>query len=96
MLCRKNVKNHGRYPHDQGQQDAEDLDTPILYGTYPMYWAAIRAADLRQIWASADDFGLMTYDPGFVNTASPRGRVTFVDRERGILRSCLKEILRFA
>ena len=59
---------------------------PVLYGTYPTYGAAIRAADLRQIRVSADDFGLMTYDPGFVNTASTRSRITFVDGERGILR----------
>ena len=59
---------------------------PVLYGTHPTYGAAIRAADLRQIRVSADDFGLMTYDPGFVNTASTRSRITFVDGERGILR----------
>ncbi|HXX39788.1 MAG TPA: citrate/2-methylcitrate synthase, partial [bacterium] len=58
---------------------------PILYGTYPTYGAAIRAADLRQIQVSADDFGLMTYDPGFLNTASTRSRITFIDGERGIL-----------
>jgi citrate synthase len=61
-------------------------DVPILYGTYPTYGAAIRAADLRQIRVSADDFGLMTYDPGLLNTASARSRITFVDGERGILR----------
>jgi citrate synthase len=59
---------------------------PIFYGTYPAYGAAIRAADLRQIRVSEDDFGLMTYDPGLVNTAATRSRVTFVDGERGILR----------
>jgi len=58
---------------------------PISYGTYPTYGAAIRAADLRQIQVSADDFGLMTYDPGFLNTASTRSRITFIDGERGIL-----------
>ncbi len=61
-------------------------DIPILYGTYPTYGAAIRAADLRQIRVSEDDFGLMTYDPGLVNTAPTRSRVTFIDGERGILR----------
>ncbi|HEV2357385.1 MAG TPA: citrate synthase [bacterium] len=59
---------------------------PIVYGTYPTYGAAIRAADLRQVRTSDDDFGLMTYDPGLVNTAAARSRVTFVDGERGILR----------
>ncbi|HXX38560.1 MAG TPA: citrate (Si)-synthase, partial [bacterium] len=56
---------------------------PILYGTYPTYGAAIRAEDLRQIQVSADDFGLMTYDPGLLNTASTRSRITFIDGERG-------------
>jgi citrate synthase len=64
----------------------KSYDIPILYGTYPTYGAAIRAADLRQIRVSADDFGLMTYDPGLLNTAATRSRVTFVDGERGILR----------
>jgi len=64
----------------------KSYEIPILYGTYPTYGAAVRAADLRQIRASDDDFGLMTYDPGLLNTATTRSRVTFVDGERGILR----------
>ena len=60
-------------------------EVPIVYGTYPTYGAAIRAADLRGIKVSADDFGLMTYDPGLTNTASTRSRITFIDGERGIL-----------
>ena len=46
----------------------------------------IRALDLRQIKVSDDDFGLMTYDPGFTNTASCRSSVTFIDGDKGILR----------
>jgi len=46
---------------------------------------AIRAIDLRQIRTSPDDFGLMTYDPAFTNTASCRSKITFIDGERGIL-----------
>ena len=45
----------------------------------------IRALDLRQIKASADDFGLMTYDPAFTNTASCKSRITFIDGDKGIL-----------
>jgi citrate synthase len=45
----------------------------------------IRAIDLRQIKVAADDFGLMTYDPGFLNTASCKSRITFIDGDRGIL-----------
>jgi len=46
---------------------------------------AIRAMDLRQIKTSDEDFGLLTYDPGFVNTASCRSRVTFIDGDQGVL-----------
>ena len=41
------------------------------------------AMDLRQIKASEDDFGLLTYDPSFTKTASCRSDITFVDGERG-------------
>jgi len=47
---------------------------------------AIRTADLRDIKISADDFGLMGYDPAFTNTASCKSRITFIDGDRGILR----------
>jgi citrate synthase len=46
---------------------------------------AIKALDLRQIKASEADFGLMTYDPAFTNTASCKSRITFIDGNRGIL-----------
>ena len=45
----------------------------------------VRATDLRQIKVGADDFGLMSYDPAFMNTAACRSRITFLDGERGIL-----------
>ncbi len=45
----------------------------------------IRALDLRQIKVDEGDFGLMTYDPAFTNTASCRSRITFIDGDRGIL-----------
>ncbi len=47
---------------------------------------AIRAADLRQIKVGDDDFGLMTYDPAFTNTASCKSRITYIDGDQGILR----------
>ena len=47
---------------------------------------AIRAADLRQIKASPTDFGLMTYDPAFMNTASCKSAITYIDGDAGILR----------
>jgi citrate synthase len=45
----------------------------------------IRAMDLRQIKAAPDDFGLMTYDPAFMNTANCRSSITYIDGDKGIL-----------
>jgi citrate synthase len=45
----------------------------------------VRAMDLRQIKVSDDDFGMMTYDPAFTNTASCRSAITYIDGEAGIL-----------
>jgi citrate synthase len=45
----------------------------------------IKATDLRQIKAGADDPGLMTYDPAFMNTAACYSRITFIDGDKGIL-----------
>src|SRR4029079_10055837 len=53
-------------------------EIPIEHGT-------IRALDLRQIKAGSDDFGLMTYDPAFTNTAACRSTITFIDGDKGIL-----------
>jgi citrate synthase len=47
---------------------------------------AIRTSDLRQIKVDADDFGLLGYDPAFLNTASCRSAITFIDGDKGILR----------
>jgi citrate synthase len=46
----------------------------------------IRAMDLRQIRVDPDEFGMMSYDPAFTNTASTRSTVTEIDGGRGILR----------
>ena len=54
-------------------------ELPITDGT-------IRAIDLRQIKVDPDDFGLLTYDPAFTNTASCRSSVTYIDGDKGILR----------
>ncbi|OGU02727.1 MAG: citrate (Si)-synthase [Gemmatimonadetes bacterium GWC2_71_10] len=53
-------------------------EVPIADGT-------IRAMDLRQIKTGADDFGLMTYDPAFMNTAACKSAITFIDGDRGVL-----------
>ncbi|HEX9349281.1 MAG TPA: citrate synthase [Gemmatimonadales bacterium] len=57
----------------------KSYELPIQDGT-------VRAADLRQIKTSADDFGLMSYDPAFMNTAACRSAITFIDGDAGILR----------
>src|SRR5579862_1057965 len=54
--------------------------------TVPVENGTIRAMDLRQIKTGADDFGLMTYDPAFLNTASCQSAITFIDGDKGILR----------
>jgi len=61
-------------------------EIPIEYGTYPKYGAAIRAMDLRQIKVDEEDFGLLTYDPGLMNTEAASSAITFIDGEKGILR----------
>src|SRR3981081_4305474 len=52
----------------------------------PITYDAIRAADLRQIKVEANEFGMMSYDPAFNNTASCISKVTFIDGDAGILR----------
>ena len=55
----------------------KQYEVPITDGT-------IRAMDLRQIKVDPDEFGLMLYDPAFLNTASCRSAVTFIDGDTGI------------
>ena len=52
----------------------------------PIEDGTIKAMDLRQIKASDEDFGLMTYDPAFMNTANCKSSITFIDGDKGILR----------
>ena len=54
--------------------------------TLPITEGTIKATDLRQFRADDDDFGLMTYDPAFMNTAACRSAITFIDGDKGILR----------
>jgi citrate synthase len=51
----------------------------------PIEDETIRAIELRQIKVKDDDFGLMTYDPAYMNTASCRSAITFIDGDKGIL-----------
>ena len=52
----------------------------------PVQEGTIRAADLRQIKSGPDDFGLMSYDPAYLNTAACRSAISFIDGDKGILR----------
>jgi citrate synthase len=54
-------------------------EIPIMHDT-------IKAVDLRQIKVKEDEFGLMTYDPAFMNTASCKSKITYIDGDKGILR----------
>jgi len=62
-----------------------DQRTEISYEV-PIQNGTIRAMDLRKIKTGPEDFGLMTYDPAFMNTASCRSAITFIDGDKGILR----------
>jgi citrate synthase len=57
----------------------KSYSVPITEGT-------IRASDLRQVRVDEDDFGMMSYDPAFMNTASCRSAITYIDGDKGILR----------
>jgi citrate synthase len=61
------------------RRTGKSYEIPIADGT-------IRAIDLRQIKIDTQDFGLMSYDPAFMNTASCKSRITFIDGDKGILR----------
>ena len=56
----------------------KQYEVPIAHGS-------IEAMKLRQIKVSERDFGLMTYDPAFLNTASCRSRITYIDGDQGVL-----------
>jgi citrate synthase len=54
--------------------------------TVPLFKGCVRTMDLRQIKVSDDDFGVMGYEPAFMNTASCQSSITFIDGDKGILR----------
>ncbi|MGH7574538.1 MAG: citrate synthase [Longimicrobiales bacterium] len=64
----------------------KQYELPIEYGTYARDGAFIRGMELRAIKVNDDDFGLLSYDPAFMNTASCKSSITYIDGERGILR----------
>ena len=70
---------------DQGTLSVTDNRTGRTYEV-PIKDGAISAMALRDIKLDEDDFGLLSYDPAFMNTASCRSAITFIDGEQGILR----------
>src|SRR5712672_1728281 len=56
----------------------QQYEVPVTDGT-------IRAVDLRKIKVNHEDFGLMTYDPAFLNTANCRSAITYIDGDKGEL-----------
>ena len=69
----------------EGMLQVTDSRTGRSY-EIPIANGAIRATDLRQIKTSDSDQGLLSYDPAFMNTASVRSAITYIDGEKGILR----------
>ena len=72
-------------PQVEGTLSVTDSRTGQTY-EFPITDGTVRATDLRQIKTSDDDFGLMTYDPAFMNTASCRSAITYLDGDAGVLR----------
>src|ERR1051325_2451005 len=74
-----------------GELDATAVETEEAY-SFPVLQGGVegdtvvRAMDLRQIKTSAEEFGLMTYDPAFMNTAACKSAITFIDGDKSILR----------
>ncbi|HEU6450951.1 MAG TPA: citrate synthase, partial [Gemmatimonadaceae bacterium] len=53
---------------------------------FPITDGSVRAMDFRQVKTDAEDFGLLSYDPAFLNTAACRSAITYIDGDKGILR----------
>ena len=70
---------------DEGSLSITDSRTGRVY-ELPIAEGSIRASDLSQIKTGPEDPGLLSYDPGFLNTANCRSRITYIDGDRGILR----------
>src|SRR5579863_8357769 len=78
-----NVREANRMSRDSltitDNRNGRTYEVPITNDT-------IRALDLRQIKLDQNDFGMMSYDPAFNNTALCKSKVTFIDGDKGILR----------
>jgi citrate synthase len=70
-----------------GSRDTLSVTDNRTGATYelPVTDGTVRATDLRQIKVDPDEFGLMSYDPAYMNTASCRSAITYIDGDAGIL-----------
>src|SRR5271154_1367281 len=80
-------------PQAQGANGASGSETLTIVDNrtgksyeVPIEDGTVRATELRKIKVDEEDFGIMTYDPAFMNTASCRSAVTYIDGDKGILR----------
>ena len=88
---RRGLEMRGRHSKRRAPRMAKDTLSITDNRTGKAYEVAItdgtiRASDLRQVRVDEADFGLMTYDPGFMNTSSCRSSITYIDGDKGILR----------
>jgi citrate synthase len=81
---RESFEAQGELLMAQDNLKVTDSRTNLTY-TLPIDKGTVRSMDLRQIKTCPGDFGLMAYDPAFMNTASCQSGITFIDGERGIL-----------
>jgi citrate synthase len=81
---RESFEAQGELLMAQDNLNVTDSRTNLTY-TLPIDKGTVRSMDLRQIKTGPGDFGLMAYDPAFMNTASCQSSITFIDGERGIL-----------
>ena len=77
-------------PHDEEGVSAQDTLTIVDNRTgksyeVPIQDGTVRATELRKIKVDDEDFGIMTYDPAYMNTASCRSSITYIDGDKGIL-----------
>ena len=70
---------------DEGKLTATDSRTGRDY-SLPIKDSSVRAIDLRQIRQQPGEFGMISYDPGYSNTASCTSRITYIDGAKGVLR----------
>src|ERR1700749_1629390 len=79
-------------PQAQGEPGVANAETLTIVDnrtgkTYevPIEDGTVRATELRKIKVDEEDFGVMTYDPAYMNTASCRSAITYIDGDKGIL-----------